>query len=144
MIGRKATIPCSVVFGALLVAACQTDSREQVLAVSMNQLALRSIQSRVFDTTDRTKTLRTVVSTLQDLNFVIHDSSMVLGTVSGAKIAGLQAVRMTVTVRSRGDKQVLVRANAQQGLESIVDPKPYQDFFSALGKAMFLTVHQVD
>jgi hypothetical protein len=51
---------------------------------------------------------------------------------------------MTVTVRPRGDKQLLVRANAQVGVNSIDDPATYQDFFAALEKAMFLTAQQVD
>jgi hypothetical protein len=51
---------------------------------------------------------------------------------------------MTVTVRSKGNKQTLVRANATYNLKSVENPEPYQDFFAALEKAMFLTAHQVD
>ena len=47
----------------LWLAACQTDSRSEVLATSSDksQVALRSIQQRVFDTSDRQTTLRTVM-----------------------------------------------------------------------------------
>lgn len=140
----KAAVLCFTLSAGVLLAACQTDSRQQVLAVSKSQVALRSIQTRVFDTSDRKKTLETVVGTLQDLDFLVHNSDLILGTVSGTKNSGSTSVRITVTVRPRGGKQLLVRANAQMDLEAVDDPKPYQDFFSALGKAMFLTAHQVD
>ena len=40
-----------------------------------------------------------------------------------------------------GPGQVMVRANAQfNGLKAIEDPQPYQDFFSALEKSLFLAV----
>jgi hypothetical protein len=38
----------------------------------------------------------------------------------------------------------LVRANAQYGIKSAEDPETYQDFFTALEKAIFLTAQQVD
>lgn len=126
-----------------LLAACQTNSRDQVLATDRSQLALRSIQQRAFDTTDKTTTLRTVISTLQDLGFVIDKADDVLGSVSGTKLEGYQ-LRMTVTVRPRGQARLLVRANAQYNLEAVEDPLPYQQFFVALERSMFLTAHQVD
>lgn len=135
------------VFGALAVllmlTACQTDSRQQVLATTKSQVELRSIQTRAFDTTDKEKTLRTVMATLQDLNFVLDKADAVLGTVSGTKLDGYQ-LRMTVTVRPRGENQLLVRANAQYNIYPVEDPEPYQQFFAALQKAMFLTAQQVD
>jgi hypothetical protein len=39
---------------------------------------------------------------------------------------------------------MLVRANATKGEVLIEDPKAYQDFFSALGKAIFLTANKID
>jgi hypothetical protein len=97
------------------------------------QLQLRSMQSRVFDTTDREKTLRTIIATLQDLSFVIDK----------AELSGYN-LRITVSVRPRGTTQLSVRANASFNDEPILDPKPYQDFFVSLEKAMFLTAQQVD
>ena len=128
---------------------CQTDSRQQALATTASQVELRSFQTRAFDTTDKPKALRTVMATMQDLGFVLEKADAVLGTVSGTKFGKTEysspyAVRMTVTVRPRGQTQLLVRANAQYQLQAIEDPKPYQDFFAALQKAMFLTAHQVD
>jgi hypothetical protein len=51
---------------------------------------------------------------------------------------------MTVTVRPRGQTQLLVRANAQYNLTAVEDPEPYQQFFAALEKSVFLTAHNVD
>lgn len=101
------------------------------------------MQSRAFDTVDREKTLRTIIATMQDLGFVIDKADSVLGTVSGTKLDGY-AVRMTVTVRPRNENQLVVRANAQYNIQAIEDPLPYQSFFAALDRAMFLTGQQVD
>lgn len=128
---------------AALVAGCQTDSRQQVLATSESQVALRSIQTRVFDTTDREKTLRTIIATLQDLGFVVNNANAILGSVSGTKLDNY-ALNMTVTIRPRGQTQTLVRASAQYNLVAVEDPEPYQQFFASLGKAMFLTAQEVD
>lgn len=126
-----------------LLAACQTDSKQQILATNQSAVQLRSYQSRAFDTTDRAKTLRTVIATLQDLGFVIDKADATLGTVSATKL-DRYALRMTVTVRERGSTQTLVRANAQYNITAVEDPKPYQQFFESLQKAMFLTAHEVD
>ncbi len=126
-----------------LLTACQTDSRNQVLSVSESQVALRSMQSRAFDTTDKAKTQRTIIATLQDLGFVIDKADATLGTISATKLNGY-AMRMTVSVRDHGAKQTLVRASAQYNQTAIEDPQPYQQFFTALEKAMFLTAHDAD
>lgn len=127
----------------LMLAGCQTDSRQQILATTKSQVELRSFQTRAFDTTDKEKTLRTVMATLQDLSFVLDKADAILGTVSGTKLDGYQ-LRITVTVRPRGETQMLVRANAQYNITAVEDPEPYQQFFAALGRAMFLTAHEVD
>lgn len=133
----------AALFAMVLLAGCQTDSRQQALAVTKSQVELRSIQTRAFDTTDKEKTLRTVIATLQDLSFVVDKADLTLGTVSGTKLDGYQ-LRMTVTVRPRGETQTLVRANAQYNIQAVEDPEPYQHFFVALEKSMFLTAQQVD
>jgi hypothetical protein len=125
------------------LASCQTDSRQQALATSESQLALRQIQTRAFDTTDRERMLRTIIATLQDLSFVVDKADATLGSVSSTKLNGYQ-LRMTVTVRPRGETQLLVRANAQYNLIAVEDPEPYQQFFTSLEKSLFLTAHQVD
>lgn len=135
------TIPLSVV---LCCSGC-TPRHARILDTeeSQSQLQLRQIQSRMFETSDKEKTLRSVISTLQDLNFVIDKADLDLGTVSATKLDGY-ALRMTVTVRPRSAKQMIVRANAQYNNYPVTDPKPYQDFFVALGRAMFLAANAVD
>ncbi|MGH1376001.1 MAG: hypothetical protein ACRBCK_06595 [Alphaproteobacteria bacterium] len=138
---KYAVLPLAMVCVSL--ASCQTTSMNQVMETSESQVAIRQIQTRAFDTVDRTKTLRTVIATLQDLGFVIDKADNELGTVSGTKLDGY-SLRMTVTVRPRGKKQTLVRANATYNVTPVEDPQPYQQFFTALQKAMFLTAHEVD
>ena len=125
------------------VAACQTDSREQLLKTTKSQVELRSIQTRAFDTRDAEKTLRTVMATLQDLGFVIDKADATLGSVTATKLDGY-LLKMTVSVRDRGETQLLIRANAQYQNQGVEDPEPYQNFFTALEKSMFLAAHQVD
>ncbi len=127
----------------ICLSGCATTATS-ALEASESQVKLRSIQTRAFDTTDKKKMMQTVISTMQDLDFVIDKADLDLGSVSGSKFLGNITVVMTVTVRPRGEKQLLVRANAQYGMQSVDDAETYQDFFTALGKAIFLTAQQVD
>lgn len=126
----------------LVPLGCATSQRE-LLATGESQLALRSMQTRAFDTTNVKGTVRIVMATLQDLGFVLDQANVELGSVSGTKL-DRYALRMTVIVSARGEKQVNVRANAQYELKAVEDPVPYQQFFQALEKAMFLTAQQVE
>lgn len=131
------------VLALLALSGCQTSSMNKVMETSASQVEMRQIQTRAFNTTNKKKTLRTVIATLQDLGFVIDKADDELGTVSGTKLDGY-SLRMTVTVRPKGSKQTMVRANATYNVTPVEDPEPYQQFFVALEKAMFLTAHQVD
>ena len=143
IINTVAALFILVLTGSILT-GCATTSQKQLLATDQSQVMLRSMQTRAFDISDKQKTLRTVISTLQDLDFVISKADLSLGTITASKFVSNKVLKMTVTVRPRGTKQLLVRANAQYGIKAIESPEPYQDFFNALGKAMFLTAHQVD
>ena len=134
----------------LLVAGCAT-THDRLLDMDTSQVQLRSIQTRAFDTTDKEKTMRAVIATLQDLDFIIDRADLTLGVLSATKLGSSQSgmpssymLRVTVTVRPKGDTQLMVRINAQHGLNPVTDPKPYQNFFAALERAMFLEAHQVD
>jgi hypothetical protein len=131
-----------LVLAACAMAACGT-SQNKMLETEKGQVELRQIQSRAFDTTDREKMLRTIMATLQDLGFVLDKADATLGLVTATKL-DRYALRMTVTVRARGEKQLLVRASGQFNQQPVVEPAPYQQFFTALGKAMFLEAQQVD
>ncbi len=134
----------------LLVTACAT-TQDHLLDMNTSQVQLRSIQSRAFDTTDKEKTMRAIIATLQDLGFMLDRADYTLGVVTASKARAdtvqmqvYAALRITVTVRPRGEKQLLVRASAEYQRSPVTDPKPYQNFFNSLEKAMFLEAHQVD
>ena len=139
---KKQILFLSMLIMLLMLISC-APSTKQVLATKESQVKLRAIQTRVFDTTDRDKMLRTVIATLQDLGFIVDKADNVLGAVSATKL-DRYTLRMTVSVRPRGETQLLVRANAQYNITAVEDPEPYQQFFDALSKAIFLTAHQVD
>lgn len=144
LITRKVSILFLVISSVFVLSGCET-MQARVLDSSTNKSAvqLRSMQSRAFETTDRQKTMRTVIATLQDLSFVVDKADTELGSISATKLDGY-ALRMTVSIRPHSDKRVIVRANAQFNITPVTDPKPYQDFFVALEKAMFLTAQQVE
>lgn len=133
----------AILLVACVVSGCATTANK-AFQTTEGQVKLRSIQTRAFDTSDTKKMMQTVISTMQDLNFVIDKADLTLGSVSGTKFVKQSVVTMTVTVRERGEKQLLVRANAQYGTQDVTDAATYQDFFTALEKAMFLTAQQVD
>ena len=113
------------------------------------QLAARQIQTREYSTLDKAMTLRAVVSTLQDLGFIIDTADADLGTVTATRLYQhakyeTYSMRMTVTVREREASRIAVRVNARLQDKAIVNPETYQDFFAALDKGMFLVLHQVD
>ncbi|HKJ33323.1 MAG TPA: hypothetical protein VKA34_15915 [Balneolales bacterium] len=139
---KKQILLLSLLIVLIMLISC-APSTKQVLATKGSQVKLRSIQTRAFDTTDREKMLRTVIATLQDLGFIVDKADDVLGAVSATKLERY-TLRMTVSVRPRGETQLIVRANAQYNITAVEDPEPYQQFFDALSKAIFLTAHQVD
>ena len=140
---KKKILSAFVLCLLFVLAGCATTTNK-AFETNESQVKIRSMQTRAFDTTDTKKMMQTVISTMQDLNFVIDKADLTLGSVTGTKFVNDASIVMTVTVRSRGEKQLLVRANAQYGIKSVDDPATYQDFFTALEKAMFLTAQQVD
>ncbi|HPB39138.1 MAG TPA: hypothetical protein PK125_13395 [Syntrophorhabdus sp.] len=131
-----------LLFIFIFLVGCAT-THDRLLDTDTSQVQLRNIQSRVFDTTDKDKTLRTVIATLQDLGFIIDKADFSLGSITATKL-NQYALRMTVTVQPRGETQLLIRANAQYNITPVVDPEPYQNFFTSLEKSMFLAAQEVD
>jgi len=127
-----------------LIGGCATTHDARILGAD-NQVELRSMQTRSFDTSDKNIVVRNVISTLQDLSFVIDKADTDLGTVSATRLYNGNKVRMTVTARSSStNKSTIVRANAQYNLKPIENPKIYQDFFSSLSKSLFLSANAVE
>lgn len=156
----------------------QWESRDQIWLSEASQVKVRSAQSRVFDTADRLKTIQAVVSTCQDLGFVVEVSDETLGIVSAKKFDEYEPsrlsdpsyhlyrddgllilaphfrswgpfyhrsnlIRLTVTVRPRGEAQLVVRASAQYYLKAVETPEPYQQFFRTLEQALFIQASTV-
>jgi hypothetical protein len=184
---RLFRLPRSLFLAGLLAFACaasgcspyewrhenQWESRDQIWLSEASQVKVRAAQSRVFDTTDRPKTIQAVIATFQDLGFAVEVLDEELGIVSGKKFDDYEApqwgdpsyyvyrddglliltrqfrswgafyhrsdlVRLTATVRPRGEKQLVVRASAQYYLKAIESPEPYQQFFRTLEQALFI------
>ena len=133
-----AVIATSILIG---LSGCATP-KKQLMKMDTSQVNLRSLQTRAFDSTDEKKTLRSVISTLQDFDFLIDEANKVLGVVSATRRTDW--LQITVTVRPKGETQVLVRANMEYKQKGVEDPAVYQKFFTYLEKSMFLTAHEVD
>jgi len=131
----------AMILTCVTLSACA--SQNAAITESGSQVHTRHMQTRVYDTLDRQDTLRSVLATLQDLGFVIDTADYEMATITATKLQEYR-IRMTVTVRDRDDSRLAVRANAQFNDQAIEDPHAYQDFFTVLDKAMFLTMHKVD
>ena len=138
---RKFLYALLIVSALISFQACATP-KEHLLGAE-EQVKLRAMQSRSFDTTDKKKTLRTIIATMQDLGFVIDKADETLGTISGTKLDGY-SLRLSVSARPKGESQIIVRANAQYNIMAVEDPIPYQNFFTALEKSIFLTAHAIE
>jgi len=124
------------------LAACVMPKAADVTG-EQSQVEIRQMQTREYDTLNKQLTLRSAISTLQDLGFVIDNADLELGTITATRHRQYM-MRMTVTAREKPGNRIAVRANGRLGEKGIDDPQTYQDFFIALDKAMFLTRNQVD
>jgi len=132
-----------VIFALLpIVLFCGCSStRHDVLGTEHSQLQTRNYQSRAYDTKDKEMVLRSIISTMQDLGFIINKADDKLATVSGTSF--VHNSKLTATARQVGSR-IVVRINAQAGLNEITDPIPYQNFFNALSQSLFLEAHAVE
>jgi hypothetical protein len=73
---------CMMEWGAEL----QWNSRSQILMSESSQVKLRSVQSRVFETTDRNRIIKAAIAAMQDLFFRIDVLDEDLGLISGKKM----------------------------------------------------------
>ncbi len=125
------TLPLLVLLGG-----CATTQQGILDANQQTQIQRRNYQSRAFNTKDKNLVLRSVVATMQDLNFIVTKADYDMGIVTGTSFVNPSTI--TVSVRDFNDEQTLVRLNAQIDLKALEDPKPYQNFFNALEKSLFL------
>lgn len=137
------------VFLIAFLASCAKPGAGDVLSGGESMLKLRSAQTRSFETGDRNRVMRGVVATLQDLGFMVTGADAALGTVSGRKFTAdatgqIYELRVTVTVRPRDERQMLVRANAEFNNKPVEDPTAYQNFFTALGRSLFLVAQKAE
>jgi len=121
-----------------------TSTSQQIMETNESQVKIRAMQTRAFDTNDKNLMMRNTMATLQDLEFVIENADATFGTVTAKKYMHNTTIEATATVKEKGENQISVRLNARYGIKPVEDPEIYQDFFTALSKAVFLTANEVD
>lgn len=125
----------------LFFQACAGGPPKELLTLTEAQMKMRSFQTRAFDVKDQNKVMRGVVAALQDLGFIVERANGPMGLVTAGKFGpdGRGFVEVTVTVRTKGEQQTEVRANAIFNTKPVEDPKVYQNFFAVLERSLFLT-----
>ena len=126
----------------LLLSGC-VSARDGLNESALNQVQLRSIQTRSFDSEDKQKIMQGSIATFQDLGFVIDNADYDIGTISATKFTTRFPLEMSVSVRPNSQKQMLVRAVARYNKMTVENPKPYQSFFTSLSKGLFLDAHTI-
>lgn len=137
----RKTILLATCLAAVSISGCASTPFD--VAGNSQALEMRSIQTREYESLDKTMTMRAVIATLQDLGFTIDQADVGVGVITGTRLQSVD-MRMTVTVVPKALERVSVRANARIGETSIAEAATYQDFFVALDKAVFLTRNNVD
>ncbi len=73
--------------------------------------------------------------------YLYNDESLLIFTKTyrtwGPFVYRDNLVRLTVTVRSRNETQLVVRASVQYYMRAAEDPEPYQSFFRTLEQVLF-------
>ncbi len=89
----------------------------------------------------RFEELETVPLEFDPNYFLYNDESLLIFTKTyrtwGPFVYRDNLVRLTVTVRSRNETQLVVRASVQYYMRAIEDPEPYQSFFRTLEQVLF-------
>ena len=123
---------------AALLAACtpKMSARDIIFEDQTTLLQVRSIQSRTFELTDRIKTMRAVITTLQDLDFVIDQADSPLGIITATKLKTYH-LHMTVKVDDQSSGRIRVRLQMSAGTFPLAEGV-YQEFFASLQRNLFV------
>ena len=139
---RNLFVRLALVAAAWLACGCASppEPPTNLLAPDSQQAALRAMQTRTFDVSDRQQAMRGVIAALQDLGFIIERANEPLGLITAARFAEPQyadVVGVTVTVRPLAEGKMEIRANAIYNNVPISDAKVYQNFFATLERSLF-------
>jgi len=169
-----------------LLMSCQTptvDQQSAALTLSPTSLSDRQIQSRRFSTPDEQIILAACAGVLQDLGFILDESSAQTGllvaskdrdAVEAGQVTGQimltliaaafgaqhdpvwernRKIRISVVTKTLPGDETLVRVTFQRQIwntkgrisrvESINEPKLYQEFFDQLSQSVFLEANQI-
>ena len=128
-------------FIGVFFTGCMQNSKQMILE-NPQSLKIRSYQIKKYNKTKK-EVARAIVSTLQDLSFIIDKADMETGTVTATKLVKGASMRMTLIARKQSKTSTQVRINAQFSggdnmPEAVTDPETYKAFFNALDKSLFL------
>ena len=128
-------------FVGVFFTGCMQNSKDMILE-NQQSLKVRSYQIKEFNKTKK-EVARAIVSTLQDLSFIIDRADMETGTVTATKLVKGASMRMTIIARKQTKTSTKVRLNAQFSgggnmPKAVKDPETYKAFFIALDKSLFL------
>ncbi|MCX5771090.1 MAG: hypothetical protein NTZ09_12585 [Candidatus Hydrogenedentes bacterium] len=115
----KTKLAALLVF-SLLALSCQTGVPAKALQLGPESLAVRQLQSRVFDTSDEMSLLSACSGLMQDLGFNLEESETKLGVLVGSKersavnagqVAGKIVVAVLLGANLAVDKNQVMRAS---------------------------------
>ena len=75
----------------VLLVGCAASATQPNVTGAGSQVEIRQIQTREYDTLDKQMTMRSVISTVQDLGFVIDNADLDLGAITDSSFLGDQA-----------------------------------------------------
>lgn len=116
-------------------------SFQLILAKPQQTLALRAIESRFFQTSDQQKIIEAVVSTLQDMGYIIIRTDHTIGFVTATQFND-DITEITVTTQPE-QNTMIVRASARINNLPLHDATFYQNFFNHLSQALFLNANAI-
>lgn len=132
---------------SIAAAGCAPTADQQAAALSVDgpATAIRSRQSRRFDTADQNLLLGAAVGVLQDLGYTVQESRASLGLVVGTKSAPSR-IRAQLVVGPAPDRRASVARVTFQDVSTgrpLDDTLLYQGFFDRLAQSVFLTAHGI-